>query len=125
MTEQPPNNGRRTRYGSTVPLPKELAEVLSPTRKRALRHSMRRRILRTLNRDLVPWTADELAAIFPGCGLSIVNYHVLVLEDCGAVSVSYLEPQRGRLLRTYVTNVSDNPEIASALQATIELDEGR
>jgi hypothetical protein len=123
MTEQPPDNGRRHRREATVPLPKELAEALGPTSERALRHWMRRRILRTLNRDLVPWTADELAAIFPDCDLNMVNYHTLVLADCGAVSVSYLEPRRGRLVRTYFTNVADNAEIVSALQATTELDD--
>lgn len=103
-------------------LPVELAMSLAPIPRRALMHGMRRRILRALTQDPTPQTIEDLLPTFPGATLSAVNYHVLVLGDCGSLTVSRVEQTHGGFARSFVSNVADNLEFVAALQATEQLD---
>jgi hypothetical protein len=86
-------------------------------------HGMRRCILRALSQAQTPLTTEELLPAFPGVTLQTVNYHVCVLEDCGAIGGSTIEQTPGSLTRSLVSNVAENPQIAAVLLATERLDE--
>lgn len=90
---------------------------------RALDHQTRRQILRVLNRGGEPQTPKDLADAIPGTGLSMIGYHTLVLEECGCVSVTVAPSLAGGLKRAYLSNVTDNRLVASALEMTRQLDE--
>ena len=72
-------------------LPDQLAQGLAPKAKHALMHATRRRILRALSEGRAVRTPKELLRVFPGVGLDVINYHLLVLEDCGSLAVSHVE----------------------------------
>jgi hypothetical protein len=88
-------------------------------------HGTRRRILRVFGEDPTPRTTKELLPTFPGVSLSTIVYHVLVLEDCGSLSVSHVAQDAGALHRSFVSTVADNVEIVAVLQATESLDDAR
>jgi hypothetical protein len=83
---------------------------------------MRRCILRTLNQTQTPLTTEALLPAFSGVTLQTLNYHVCVLEDCGAIGGSPVEQARGGLTRSLVSNVAENLQIVAILQATERLD---
>jgi hypothetical protein len=117
------DNEGHDEFEAAKSLPKKLPETLAPNLERALRHWMRRRIVRTLNQDLNPWTPGDLLPTLPGANLSSLNYHALVLEDCGIVTLSHVKPNRGGFVRAYVSNAPDNTEVVSILRATQQQDE--
>lgn len=89
--------------------------------RRALMHGMRRRILRILNQDQAPRSFRDLSGLFPDASLSQVNYHVLVLADCGSVVVA----SGGTLTRSFASAVAANPQFAAILRATETLDDSQ
>lgn len=109
--------------GEERKLPAEVAALLAPHLCRALDHQTRRQILRVLGRSSTPQTPTDLADAIPGSGLSMIGYHALVLEECGCVSVTVAPSLSGSLKRAFVSNVTDNRLVTSALQATRRLDE--
>jgi DNA-binding transcriptional ArsR family regulator len=90
---------------SKKPTPEELL--------RALQHPTRRRILRAMGEEtLSPCElSDSLEA-----PLSNVSYHVRVLADCGAVSLTATKPVRGSMQHFYRLNV-DVDWVNSVLEA--------
>jgi DNA-binding transcriptional ArsR family regulator len=70
---------------------------------RALRHSLRRRILREMA-DGKPTSPRRLSAAL-GQPLSNVSYHVRVLAECGAVTLVKTRPTRGSVEHFYRTTV--------------------
>ncbi len=107
--------------GPEPELPTELTETLAPHMQRALKHPMRRRILRALNGDGQPRTLEDLAVANPGTSVSTISYHVLVLESCGGVSVRTATPEDGGNL--YTSNVGDDGAVTEFLRATRVADE--
>ena len=107
--------------GSEPELPTELTEGLAPHMQRALRHPMRRRILRALNGDGRPRTLEDLAEASPGTSVSTISYHVLVLESCGGLSVRTAAPEDGG--NVYSSNVADDTAVTEFLRATRAADE--
>jgi hypothetical protein len=63
--------------------------------------------------------------MFPEASLNTVTYHALVLTDCGCVLIADVQQARGALIRSFVSNVADNPQFVAILRATEQLDEGR
>ncbi len=104
-------------------LPTEVAVLLAPHLCRALDHQIRRQILRVLNRSREPQTPKDLTEAIPGAGLSMIGYHTLVLEECGCVSVTVAPSATGGLGRAYLSNVTDDRPVTSALQATRGIDQ--
>lgn len=102
-------------------LPPELVETLAPHQRHALEHPIRRQILRTLDRDTSPLTLGGFAEEMPA-GLSTISYHLLVLEECGLVSVSGALTGPGEAERSFVSNFADNRAVVAALQAAEPLD---
>jgi DNA-binding transcriptional ArsR family regulator len=107
--------------GPDPELPTELTETLAPHMQRALKHPMRRRILRALNGDGRPRTLEDLAVANPGTSVSTISYHVLVLESCGGLSVRTAAPEDGGNL--YTSNVADDAAVTEFLRATRSGDE--
>ena len=107
--------------GPEPELPTELTETLAPHMQRALKHPMRRRILRALNGDGRARTLEELAIANPGTNVSTISYHVLVLESCGGISVRTAAPEDGGNL--YTSNVGDDNAVTEFLRATRTGDE--
>jgi DNA-binding transcriptional ArsR family regulator len=88
----------------------------------ALRHPLRRRILRRM---------DEEDAISPrdlsrllGQPLSNVSYHVRVLVDCGAVTLVDTQPVRGSMQHFYCSAI-DAPWARQVLGISETEDEGQ
>jgi DNA-binding transcriptional ArsR family regulator len=65
----------------------------------ALRHPLRRRILREMA-DGEPISPRELSTLLL-MPLSNVSYHVRVLSDCGAVTLVETKPARGSMQHFY------------------------
>jgi len=110
---------------SNRPLPAPLAKGLKAETCHALMHGVRRRILRMFNQDPTPRTPQELLKKFPGLSLSSVNYHVLVLDECGSLTVSRVKTTPGSFARMFTSNVADDPQLAAVLRATESLDDDR
>jgi DNA-binding transcriptional ArsR family regulator len=70
----------------------------------ALRHELRRRILRTMFEEEAPISPRRLADALHE-PLSNVSYHVRVLVDCDAVTLVYKEPVRGSMEHFYSPSV--------------------
>jgi hypothetical protein len=113
-----PHDGEATR-----PLPQELAEGLAPEARRALMHGIRRCILRAFDEVPIVQTTRDLMPTFPGATLQTITYHVLVLEECGSLTVSHIAQDRGSFTRSFVSNVANNAEVVAVLQATERLDD--
>jgi len=88
----------------------------------ALRHPLRRRILRLMGeREVISPLEMEVALDKP---LSNVSYHVRVLLDCAAVTLVKTAPKRGSVQHFYCTTIEapwalevlerDGPEAESA-----------
>lgn len=104
-------------------LPVEFAELLSPPLEHALNHPLRREILRALNQSEAPRSAGELVtASLPKTGVTLINYHAGVLENCEVVRVAESEPNGEGITRRYASNVANDPQIAAILDATEPLD---
>lgn len=125
MRARPTHNAPMQSGDASPPLPAQLARSLGPEAKHALMHPMRRRLLRVLNEDLTPRTALDLRTTFPGVSLSVINYHLLVLEDCESLTVSRLGQTRGTFARSFVSNVTDNAQYVVVLRATELSDDAR
>jgi DNA-binding transcriptional ArsR family regulator len=104
-------------------LPMQLAQALEPKARRALTHVVRRRILRAFSEDPTPRTPEDLQMAFPGDRLATINYHLLVLGDCGSVTVSRVEQARGTAVRSFVSNVTGDAQYVAVLRATERLDD--
>ncbi len=107
--------------GSEPELPTELTDTLAPHMQRALKHPMRRRILRSLNGDGRARTLEELALLNPGTSVSTISYHVLVLESCGGITVRTSPPDEGG--NRFTSNVGDDGVVTEFLRATRTADE--
>jgi DNA-binding transcriptional ArsR family regulator len=70
----------------------------------ALRHELRRRILRKMFEEGAPISPRQLADTLHE-PLSNVSYHVRVLVDCDAVTLVYKEPVRGSMQHFYSPSV--------------------
>jgi len=123
MQPRQPDNAIRSDSEANQPLPTRLATQLEPGTRHALMHGMRRRILRAFAESATARTTQDLLTAFPGAGLSSVNYHVLVLCECGSLTVSRVEQARGSLTRSFVSTVADDPQIVAVLRATEQLDD--
>ena len=110
---------------SNRPLPVHLAKSLKPETRQALMHWVRRRILRMLNQSPTPRTIQDLQKTFPGLSLSSVNYHVLVLDECGSLTVSRVNATPGSPIRLLASNAADDPRLVAVLRATVLLDDVR
>lgn len=119
------DNARHSGRESNQPLPAGLAEGLDPESRLALMHGVRRRILRTFDQDPAPRTTLDLLATLPGLSLSSVNYHALVLGDCGSLTVSKVEVVPESFIRLLRPNIGDDPRLAAVLRATESLDDAR
>jgi DNA-binding transcriptional ArsR family regulator len=87
----------------------------------ALRHPLRRRILRRIDeRDVV--SPRELSHILDE-PLSNVSYHVRVLLDCGAVALVDMQPVRGSMQHFY-RGAIDAPWARQVLGISEAEDEG-
>lgn len=86
----------------------------------ALRHPLRRRILRGMS-DEKSISPRELAAAL-GEPLSNVSYHVRVLAQCGAVQLVRTRPARGSMQHFYRRDV-DEPWAREVLELDEEDDE--
>jgi DNA-binding transcriptional ArsR family regulator len=80
---------------------------------KALRHPMRRRILRTMGEETI--SPHELSKTLDA-PLSNVSYHVRVLAECGAVVLTATKPVRGSMQHFYRLNVEVG-WVRSALEA--------
>ena len=107
------------------PLPAQLANSLKPEIGKALMHGARRCILRILNQDAAPQSTRDLQKAFPRLSLSGLNYHVLVLADCGTVSLPHEKGPLGSSTRLVSSNVADDPQLVAVLRATNSLDNAR
>jgi DNA-binding transcriptional ArsR family regulator len=119
------DNGMRSGPELNRPLPMQLAKALKPETRQALMHGVRRRILRMLNQDPIPRTARDLLKTFPDLSLSSLNYHILVLDECGILTVSRAKATQGSFARVFTANVADDAQLLAALQATESLDDAR
>lgn len=119
------DNAKRSGPEFNRPLPVQLAKSLKPESRLALTHGVRRRILRMLNQDPTPRTTRDLLKTFPGLSLSSVNYHVLVLDECGSLEVSRGKTTPGSFTRLVTSNVAEDPQLVAVLRATESLDDGR
>jgi DNA-binding transcriptional ArsR family regulator len=104
-------------------LPPEVVDGLAPHQQRALDHPIRRQILRVLSRTSNPQTLVDLCEGIPETSISTIGYHLLVLEECGFVSVSGVLTGPGDAERHFASNIADNRVVMLALQETQELDE--
>jgi DNA-binding transcriptional ArsR family regulator len=104
-------------------LPVSLLDALSPEKRRALIHRTRRIILRALRQDPVPKTTRDLLSISPGVTLQTITYHVLVLEECGSLTVSHVEQSPGNFARLFQSSIGCDSEILTVLQETERLDD--
>ncbi len=116
------NHQRRDPFPS---LPASLLDTLSPENRRALIHRIRRGILRALRRDPAPKTTRDLLLIFPGVTLQTIAYHVLVLEECGSLTVAHIEQSPGNFARFLHSSIGCDPEILMVLNETERLDDVR
>jgi hypothetical protein len=119
------NNATRSGSDSNQPLPTQLAKSLKPETRQALMHGVRRRILRMFNQDPTPRTTQDLLKTFPGLSLSSVNYHVLVLGECGSLMASRVRATPGSFTRLLTSNAADDPQLVAVLRATESLDDVR
>jgi DNA-binding transcriptional ArsR family regulator len=85
---------------------------------KALQHPTRRRILRAMGEEAISpcELADTLEA-----SLSNISYHVRVLADCGAVSLTGTRPVRGSMQHFYRLNIEVD-WVRSALEADADGD---
>lgn len=105
-------------------LPASLVGALAPQVRHALNHPVRRRILRTLNDSRTARTAAAVTTlIHPTPGMSVLGYHLRVLEQLGCIrSLAPDASPNGEAPTLYESRVADDEEIASILQATRQLD---
>jgi DNA-binding transcriptional ArsR family regulator len=103
-------------------LPASLLDKLPPEKRRALIHGTRRGILRALQQDPAPRATRDLLSVFPGVTLQTISYHVLVLEECGSLTVSRIEQSPGSFARFFCSNIDCDPEILTVLRETEQLD---
>lgn len=73
----------------------------------ALRHELRRRILRTMFDEEAETISPRRLARILKEPLSNVSYHVRVLADCGAVELADTEPVRGSMQHFYSPTVEE------------------
>lgn len=88
----------------------------------AISHQARRRILRALDAQSRPCSLPELARE-AGLPLPSANYHLRVLQGCGAMRSTPEENAAGTA--TYESAVSEQQWLSARLAATEAEDEGR
>lgn len=115
---------RATTHQEDQRLPASLVRALTPEVRHALNHPVRRRILRTLNDSQTARTPAAIATlIHPTPGMSVLGYHLRVLEQLGCIrSPAPGTAASGKAPTLYESNVADEEQITSILQATRQLD---
>jgi DNA-binding transcriptional ArsR family regulator len=103
-------------------LPPELAAGLEPRLQDALGHPVRRRILRSLNRDGSAETAGWLAREVGGESLSRVTYHLRVLVGLRVVVPGELGAVRHGGEIAYWSELVGELEALEVLEATFDAD---
>lgn len=110
-------------------LPPWVSAALAPHQRRALKSAVRRRILRTLSGLGYPATLPDLARrLGGGSSIGDIAYHVIILDECGCVTVSVRgqrdggawNGQPGR--RGFAPNLVTKHAVKYALDATEALD---
>jgi DNA-binding transcriptional ArsR family regulator len=104
-----------------------LAQVEIPHAKaedyiKAISAPQRRRILRTLHEAGEARSPNELAKAFE-LSVGNVSYHVKVLNECGALSLTDTQQKRGAVEHFYASTVMNNELIVKLLEATRADDE--
>ncbi|MGV1050232.1 MAG: hypothetical protein ACOYD4_17090 [Solirubrobacterales bacterium] len=93
---------------------------MSPEVRHALNHPVRRRILRVLSDSRAARSPAAVATlIHPNPGVSVVSYHLGVLDQLGCVRLLRAAGQAAPLCES---SVEGDEEITSILQATRQLD---
>jgi DNA-binding transcriptional ArsR family regulator len=84
----------------------------------ALRHPLRRELLRLLIESQTPTSPSELSVVV-GKPLSTVSYHVRVLADCAAVTLVDTMPVRGSMQHFYepASGFVSTPWVAATLDS--------
>jgi hypothetical protein len=104
-------------------LPTRLGAQLTPRTRDALSHPVRRQILRALNNSAEPRSPSEIAAMtVPQASLSVIGYHVHVLESCGSIALTGTRPTQGGIDGLYASTVAGDEQVVSVLQATRQID---
>ena len=87
--------------------------------RKALDHSVRRQIMRTLNRSDVPRSFKELATT-PGLPANpgLISYHVHILQECDCVTLSYEPKTNGGLACLYTSKVVNDQLVLSILEGS-------
>jgi predicted transcriptional regulator len=89
----------------------------------ALNHHVRRRILRTLiDSGEAQRPAEIVATGLPDHSVSVVGYHVRVLESAGIVGRTESGPADGESAYRCVDAVCEDPEVVTLLEATRDAD---
>jgi DNA-binding transcriptional ArsR family regulator len=91
---------------------------------KALRHRLRRQILRALHAAKEARSPRELADAL-GCKRSNVSYHVGILQELHVVALTDEVPRGGTTERFYASTVSEDGGLCLVLIATERSDEGR
>jgi DNA-binding transcriptional ArsR family regulator len=124
------NNGCEPGPASTPPeqsyrkrLPAELAISLPPDLAQALKHSLRRRILRALQERAAPASPVQLAEDpLAGEKVGAISYHLQVLERYGLAKLRDTRQVRGVVEHFYVADFGARPLVGAALDQTAALD---
>lgn len=99
------------------PLPLRLTRGLTPDQEKALNHRTRRTLLRTLSAapPVGLTSAELLGRVTNGTGASasVLNFHIGVLADAGAISINIGENEN-----RYQPTVTREPIVAAVLLAT-------
>jgi hypothetical protein len=104
--------------GGSGDLPPSLAGKLSPELRSALDHRIRRQILRALaESDSTRRSGDLATAIRPPASVSVVSYHLQVLQRSGTLVVEDATAAQAGKGAGYVSTVSDDTLVRSVLQA--------
>lgn len=103
-------------------LPPAVAAALAPHQRRAVGNRTRRQILRQLSGSASPKTPSDLALAIPGASISVISYHVLVLEECGCVSLSIALADEVGQGQGVSSAEADSGPLREALDATPKLD---
>lgn len=100
-------------------LPKHLAKKLPADLRDALQHPYRRRILRTLHRDVQRLSPSELATsgLVP-CSVSCISYHMLALSSSGLIREDGTESVGGSRRRYFSSSVTDEHPVLGVLRDT-------
>jgi DNA-binding transcriptional ArsR family regulator len=95
-------------------LPAEIAAALEPQEQSALDHRVRRDILRQLLARS-PQSPNELTLALSSAALSVVQYHLSVLTNIGAVTIDGTREAKGSRQSVYAPAFADEDRILGVL----------